>query len=94
MHTVMAAEWVSLHRSLETGPPFLLVPAGPGAWVPRPTSKHVVSWGSSGEGFKMAAKMAGCLSASLSFSASLSLSRLALFSSLLQESPMRGVWTV
>lgn len=42
----------------------------------------------------MAAKMAGCLSASLSFSASLSLSRLALFSSLLQESPMRGVWTV
>lgn len=30
----------------------------------------------------------------LSFSASLSLSRLALFSSLLQESPMRGVWTV
>lgn len=49
-HTVMAAEWVSLHGSLETGPPFLLVPAVPGAWVPLPTSKHVVSWGSRGRG--------------------------------------------
>lgn len=48
--TVMAAEWVSLRRSLETGPPFLLVPAGPGAWVPLPTSTHVVSWGSRGRG--------------------------------------------
>lgn len=59
---------MSFHPSLEAGPPFFLASAGPLASVCLPTSKHVVCLGEQGEGFKMAAKMAGRLSASLSLS--------------------------